>query len=66
MTPKPPKSVKKDLKLYIRVSDPETIRGFKRIAADFKNYEDVLKWFNNNYSTFTKIVPPRPIPGGLL
>ena len=60
------KTPKKDLKLYIRCSDINTIRGFKRAAADFKNYEDLIKWLGTNYITFTKIVPPYPVHGGIL
>lgn len=57
---------KKDLKLYIRCSDMETIRGFKRAAADFKNYEDLIKYLAKNYEMFKKIVPPYPVHGGVL
>jgi hypothetical protein len=60
---KPPK---KDLKLYIRCSDKETIRGFKRVAADFENYEDVIKYLYTNYDMIKKIVPPYPVHGGVL
>jgi hypothetical protein len=63
LTTKPPK---KDLKLYIRCSEMETVRGFKRIAADFDNYEDVIKYLSKNYATFSKIVPPYPVHGGIL
>jgi hypothetical protein len=63
MTAKPPK---KDLKLYIRCADIETIRAFKRVAADFENYEDVIKWLTTNYAMFTKIIPSYPVKGGLL
>jgi len=62
-TVKPPK---KDLKLYIRCSEKDTIRGFKRVAADFENYEDVIKYLFNNYEIFKKIVPPYPVHGGVL
>jgi hypothetical protein len=62
-TVKPPK---KDLKLYIRCSNIETIRGFKRVAADFKNYEDVISYLSKNYVTFSKIAPPYPVYGGIL
>jgi len=60
------KPIKKDLKLYIRCSNMETIRGFKRVAADFKNYEDVIEYIAKNYATFSKIVPPYPVHGGVL
>jgi len=63
MITKPPK---KDLKLYIRCSNKETIRAFKRAAADFDNYEDLIAWLGKNYQTFTKIVPPYPVHGGVL
>ena len=29
----------------IRCKDIKTLRGFKRMAADFKNYEETLAWF---------------------
>jgi hypothetical protein len=61
-----PKTAKGDMKLYIRCKDIESIRGFKRVAADFNSYEDLVKWINKNYSTFTKIVPPYPVHGGVL
>jgi len=60
------KAAKGDTKLYIRCKDIETIRGFKRVAADFDTYEDLIKWINKNYTTFTKIVPPYPVHGGVL
>ena len=66
MTAKGDKATKTAQKLYIRCSDVETIRGFKRIKADFATYEDVLKWLNANYVTFSKIVPPHPVKGGML
>jgi TusA-related sulfurtransferase len=53
-------------KIEIRCNDPMTRRNFKRIAADFKNYEDVIKWVNTNYASFIKIVPPYPVHGGVL
>jgi hypothetical protein len=60
---KPPK---KDLKLYIRCSKIDTIRDFKRVAADFECYEDVIKYLSKNYESFRKIVPPYPVHGGVL
>jgi len=60
------KPIKKDLKLYIRCSNKETIRGFKRVAADFDNYEDVIAYLAKNYATFSKIIPPYPVHGGML
>ncbi len=63
LTAKPPK---KDLKLYIRCEKIDTIRDFKRVAADFKNYEDVIKYLSKNYEVFKKIVPPYPVHGGVL
>lgn len=50
----------------IRCKKSTTKTDFKRIAADFQNYEELIIWFNTNYGKFTKIVPPHPVRGGVL
>ena len=66
MTVKRVKAYNDATKLEIRCNDYDTRRNFKRIAADFENYEDVIKWLNKNYATFITIVPPHPPRGGIL
>lgn len=66
MAEKADRKAKGDTKLYIRCKDIESIRGFKRMAADFNTYEDLIKWMTKNYPTFIKIVPPYPVHGGIL
>jgi len=56
---------KTEAKIFIRTDTP-TRRDFKRIAADFKNYEELLKWFTKNYDVFKRIAPPYPTPGGVI
>jgi hypothetical protein len=60
------KTANADIRLYIRCKDIETVRAFKRAAADFNTYEDFIKWIGKNYQTITKIIPPNPIHGGIL
>lgn len=56
-----------ETKITIRCKDTKTFRDFKRIAADFERYEDVIKWMSQNYQTFSKISPPfYPARGGVL
>lgn len=66
MSPSPTKPLKKDIKLYIRCADRDTVRGFKRVAADFDCYEDVIIWLNKNYGIFSNMAPPYPPKGGVL
>jgi hypothetical protein len=42
------------------------MRAFKRAAADFRTYEDLIAWLGKNYQAFVKIVPPYPVHGGVL
>jgi len=55
-----------ETKIDIRCKDPETKVEFKRIAAEFRTFEDVIKWLNKNYVLFSKMAPPRPPHGGIL
>jgi hypothetical protein len=66
MAEKHVRSYNKVSKIEIRCNDFATRQNFKRIAADFHTYEDVIKWVNANYATFVKIVPPHPVRGGIL
>lgn len=55
-----------ETKIDIRCKDSNTKVNFKKVAAEFDSYEDVIKWVNANYEIFKKIVPPRPVKGGVL
>jgi hypothetical protein len=59
-------SYKDAVKIEIRCNDVSTRRGFKKVAADFKTYEDVIKWVVQNYDLFVKLAPPYPIHGKIL
>jgi hypothetical protein len=58
---------KGEAKIDIRCKDPKTKSEFKKIAADFDNYEEVIKWFIANYPLFCKLAPSsKPVRGGVL
>jgi len=58
MNDKKVRASRKDIKIEIRCSDVKVRRGFKRVAADFDNYEEVVKWITKNYEMFSKMAPP--------
>jgi hypothetical protein len=66
VTEKKGKSGISDTKIEIRCHDSKTKTDFKRIAADFRTYEDVIKWLNVNYPIFSKMAPVKVVPGGTL
>lgn len=60
------KNTNEYVRLSIKIKNPETMRAFKRAAADFRTYEDLIAWLGKNYQAFVKIVPPYPVHGGVL
>jgi hypothetical protein len=60
------KMIPKEQKIFVRCKDIETRRAFKRVAADFHSYEELVIWLCKNYDTFKRIVPPHPVKGGIL
>lgn len=60
------KMIPKEQKIFIRCNDPESRRAFKRMAADFHSYEELVVWIAKNYDVFKKIVPPHPVKGRIL
>jgi len=53
---------KKQKKIEIRYIHEDTHKGFKRVAADFDNYEHVVLWLIENYESFKSIRPPSTVP----
>jgi len=58
MSGKSSRASTKDFKIEIRCATDKVRRDFKRIAADFDNYEEVIKWLAKNYAMFIKVSPP--------
>ena len=66
MSDKDARSFSNANKIEIRCHGLNTRRDFKRVAADFNSYEDVVKYLCANYELFKKMVPPYPVHGGVL
>jgi len=58
MSGKSVRSSTKDFKIEIRCATEKVRKDFRRIAADFENYEQVVIWLTKNYSMFSKMAPP--------